>query len=159
VAAPVPAHASSECATGAELALPKLRALLFDRVAGMPLRSPGSPRYLALADPRAQGTRLFFGWVLPGLGASELPELRAVTDALAALAKLNHLDVAQPIKPGLELRLSDRAPLRPKLYVVRPGDDLAKVARHFGISEKSLLEANRLEVRQIHKGQKLVLPR
>jgi LysM repeat protein len=221
-------------------------------------------------DASAQGTRLLVGWVLPGLKASDLPDLRALTDDLSAalrarsaraaapfdaavsldmdgeaplvvvelssprlaatrvledalleatlslgdlararlgplgravvelcrpdapsatratkkparhvvergdtlseialshgldlgrLAELNRLDVARPIRPGVELRLTDKGPPLPKLYVVKQGDSLAKVARHFGISERALVEANRLDSRRLSRGQKLVLPR
>ena len=280
----------------AAVALSKLRALLLHRLPGSPLKVPGSPRYLALKDPSAHGTRLLVGWVLPGLSASELPDLRALTDALSAalrsgtakatvpfdavvsldmdgeaplvvvelsssrptasraleeallgvvaglgaapppataaadgvlpsaqvtsvsgrvaavaraqlgplsravvelhrpdaptavqsakparhvigrgdtlseiarshglaverLAKLNGLDVRRPIRPGDELKLTDKRPPLPKLYVVQRGDSLAKVARRFGVSEKALVEVNRLDDRRLSKGQKLVLPR
>jgi LysM repeat protein len=78
---------------------------------------------------------------------------------LEELAKLNHLDVTRPIQPGDELKLSDKRPPLPKLYVVQPGDSLAKVARKFGVNETALVDANRLESRRLRKGQKLVLPR
>jgi LysM repeat protein len=78
---------------------------------------------------------------------------------LERLAKLNDLDVKRPIRAGEELRLSDKRPPLPKLYVVQKGDDLAKVARRFGIREKDLVEANRLQDRRLTSGQKLVLPR
>jgi LysM repeat protein len=287
---------TGEPTSGGPLALPKLRAMLFDRLPGMPLKVPSSPRYLAVEDASARGTRVLVGWVLPGLTASDLPDLRALTDALAAalrtrsqkgavpldarvsldvdgeaplvvvelsssrlvaaraleeallqtaaslggpaprgegstaeirpaapvpevsgrvaavaraqlgplaravvevhrpdvpspvretkparhivergdtlseialshgldlgrLAELNRLDVARPIQPGVELKLTDKGPPRPKLYVVKQGDSLAKVARHFGVSEKALVEANRLDSRRLSKGQKLVVPR
>lgn len=300
VAAPLqaePGPSTTVSAASGALALSKLRALLLSRVPGSPLEAPKSPRYLSLEEPSARGTRLLVGWVLPGLGASDLPDLRALTDALSAalrtgveraavpfeasvsldvdgeaplvvvelssvrlaatqslertlldavaslgglpavtkegsdternaetahpvvpgrvaavaraqlgplaravvevhrrdvapvsrsskparhviergdtlsqiarthgldlgrLAKLNDLDVGRPIRPGAELRLSEKGPPRPKLYVVKPGDSLAKVAKQFGVSEKALLEVNRLEIRRLSKGQKLVLPR
>jgi len=77
---------------------------------------------------------------------------------LEALVRLNGMDPNKPIHPGEELKLGAGAP-RPKLYVARPGDTLAKVAKQFGVSEKALLEANRIEVRDLSPGQKLVLPR
>jgi LysM repeat protein len=268
-------------------ALSTLRALLLHRLPGNPLRAPGSPRYLAVQDPAVRGTRLFVGWVLPGLAASALPDVRALTDALATalraraakpelrfyaavsldtdaeaplvvvelsterpaatreleealldvvrslgavppagpgappkgsgrvaavararlgplsravvevhrrdapavaraseprrhviergdtlseiaeahgleleqLAKLNALDVHRPIRPGQALRLTGQRQPLPKVYVVQAGDSLAKVARRFGVSETSLVEANRLDDRSITQGQKLVLPR
>lgn len=48
---------------------------------------------------------------------------------------------------------------RPKLYVVKTGDSVAKVARRFGVSEKALLEINRIEPGRLKPGQRLVLPR
>jgi LysM repeat protein len=285
-------EAAARGAGEAAHALSKLRALLLLRLPGTPLKVPGSPRYLALKDPAARGTRLFVGWVLPGLSATELPDLLALTDALSAalrnapatgaapfdaavaldmdgeaplvvvelstsrpsagraleealfeavarlgaapspavaagrdappasassrvaaaaraqlgllsravvevhppgapavvrnakpirhvvergdtlseiarahgldvrrLADLNELDPKRPIRPGDELKLSDKRPPLPKLYVVQKGDSLAKVARRFGVSEKALLEVNRLDDRRLSKGQKLLLPR
>ena len=72
--------------------------------------------------------------------------------------RLNGVDPKQPIHPGDELKLDAGEP-RPKLYVAKPGDTLAKVAKHFGVSEKALLEANRIVERRLSPGQKLVLPR
>jgi hypothetical protein len=222
-AEPSPAP-SGEPVAAAELGLSKLRALLFDRGPEMPLRAPGSPRYLALEHASARGTRAFVGWVLPGLTASELPDLRAVTDALAAALRDRARKSEVPFDAAVSLDMDGEAPLivvelssnrlaatreleqalleavlglnetqgrvaavaraklgplaravvevhrpdvppvvrafsLPKVYVVQQGDDLAKVARHFRITEKALVEANRLETRQIRKGQKLVLPR
>ena len=77
---------------------------------------------------------------------------------LDALVRLNGINPDAPIHPGEELRVSDKRARRPKLYVVKPGDTLAKVARRFGVSEARLLEVNRLSVRRVEKGQKLVLP-
>jgi LysM repeat protein len=54
--------------------------------------------------------------------------------------------------------VNDRRARRPKLYVVKPGDTLAKVAKRFGVSEARLREVNRLTVRRVETGQKLVLP-
>lgn len=77
---------------------------------------------------------------------------------LDALVKLNGIDPDRPIHPGDELRVSDKRARRPKLYVVKQGDTLAKVARRFGVSEARLLEVNRLKIRRVETGQKLVLP-
>jgi len=77
---------------------------------------------------------------------------------LEALVRLNGMDPKKPIHPGVELKLAAGSP-RPKLYVAKPGDTLAKVAKYFGISEKALLEVNRTDVRRLSPGQKLVLPR
>ena len=77
---------------------------------------------------------------------------------LDALVRLNGLDPDAPIHPGDELRVSDKRARRPKLYVVKPGDTLAKVAKRFGVSETRLREVNRLTVRRVQTGQKLVLP-
>ncbi|HEX6273275.1 MAG TPA: LysM peptidoglycan-binding domain-containing protein [Polyangiaceae bacterium] len=77
---------------------------------------------------------------------------------LDALVKLNGLDPDAPIRPGDELRVSDKRARRPKLYVVKPGDTFAKVARRFGVSQDRLLEVNRMTARRVSVGQKLVLP-
>ncbi len=77
---------------------------------------------------------------------------------LDALVRLNGIDPDAPIHPGDELRVSDKRARRPKLYVVKPGDTLAKVAKRFGVSEARLREVNRLSVRRVETGQKLVLP-
>jgi LysM repeat protein len=77
---------------------------------------------------------------------------------LDALVRLNGIDPDAPIHPGDELRVSDKRARRPKLYVVKPGDTLAKVAKRFGVSEARLREVNRLTVRRVETGQKLVLP-
>lgn len=78
---------------------------------------------------------------------------------LETLVRLNDLDPKQPIHPGEELKLAPGSAL-PKLYVAAAGDTLAKVARHFRISEKALADANRIELgRPLSPGQKLVLPR
>ncbi len=78
---------------------------------------------------------------------------------LDELLRLNGLDPDRPIHPGEELELTSRAPPRPKLYVARSGDTLAKVAKHFGVTQKALVDVNRLRVRTLSPGQKLVLPR
>jgi LysM repeat protein len=77
---------------------------------------------------------------------------------LDALVKLNGIDPDAPIHPGDELRVSDKRARRPKLYVVKQGDTFAKVARRFGVSQERLLEVNRMTVRRVSVGQKLVLP-
>ena len=78
---------------------------------------------------------------------------------LDALLRLNGVDPHKAIHPGEELKLNAGNTPRPKLYVAKEGDTLAKVARHFGVSEKALLEVNRIEVPRLNPGQKLVLPR
>jgi LysM repeat protein len=78
---------------------------------------------------------------------------------LEALVRLNGVDPKKPIRPGDELKLEGGGPL-PKLYVAKSGDTLAKVAKHFGVSEQALSDANRIErSRPLSPGQKLVLPR
>jgi LysM repeat protein len=78
---------------------------------------------------------------------------------LDALVRLNGVDPQKPIHPGEELKLSPGNAPRPKLYVAKQGDTLAKVAKHFGVSEQALVDANRIDVRRLSSGQKLVLPR
>jgi len=78
---------------------------------------------------------------------------------LEELVRLNGVDPKKPIRPGDELKL-DAGGSRPKLYVAKSGDTLAKVAKQFGVSAKALLDANRIEAsRPLSPGQKLVLPR
>lgn len=78
---------------------------------------------------------------------------------LEELVRLNGVDPKTPIHPGDELKL-DAGSSRPKLYVAKSGDTLAKVAKQFGVSEKALLDVNRIEEpRPLSPGQKLVLPR
>jgi LysM repeat protein len=77
---------------------------------------------------------------------------------LATLVKQNQIDAERPIRPGDQIRLSTRRAPLPKLYVVKPGDTLAKVAKRYGISQKALLDANRIRERSVRPGQKLVLP-
>lgn len=77
---------------------------------------------------------------------------------LDVLVRLNGVDPKEPIHPGEELKLNAGSSPRPKLYVTKQGDTLAKVARHFGVSEKALLDINRIGVERLTPGQKLVLP-
>jgi LysM repeat protein len=78
---------------------------------------------------------------------------------LDALVQLTGVDPDRPIRPGDALKLSAGGPPRPKLYVAKSGDSLAKVARQFGVSEQALREVNRLALPRLSPGQKLVLPR
>jgi LysM repeat protein len=253
----------------------RLVTLLFSRARGARLEPPGSPRYLALRDPSAAGTRLLVGWMLPELSTEEMGAARTLADELTdalgrsavgsspsfaasaslvvtddapvleveissprsglardlelrllgvlgslgqsgtstgdllrllhpvrravvetyrpgtntvvrvnkpvrhviergdtlseiaqahgldlqTLTRLNGIDPKRPIHPGVELKLSAQGSRRPKLYVVKAGDNLAKVARRFGVSQKALMDLNRLDDRRLSKGQKLVLPR
>jgi LysM repeat protein len=78
---------------------------------------------------------------------------------LDTLVRLNGVDPKKAIHPGQELKLNEGSAPRPKLYVSKQGDTLAKVARHFGVSEKALVDVNRMEPGHLSPGQKLVLPR
>jgi len=111
---------------------------------------PAPPSPVRSAKPRRHV-------IEPGDTLSEIALANGID--LGALTRLNGLDAKRPIQPGAELRLDDKSAPRPKLYVVKVGDSLAKVARRFGVSEKALVEANRLDARRLHTGQKLVLPR
>src|SRR5689334_19253817 len=121
-------------APGADLALPKLRSLLFDRLPGTPLRVPGSPRYLALKDATARGTRAFVGWVLPGLTASDLPELRSFTDVLAAALRARSAKATIPFDAAVSLDMDGEAPL---VIVELSSNRLAATE----LLERALLEA------------------
>lgn len=111
---------------------------------------PAAPSPVRITKPRRHV-------IEPGDTLSEIALANGID--LGALTRLNRLDAKRPIKPGAELKLDDKSAPRPKLYVVKVGDSLAKVARRFGVSEKALVEVNRLEARRLHTGQKLVLPR
>lgn len=78
---------------------------------------------------------------------------------LETMVKVNQIEADRPIHPGDRIQLSARRAALPKLYVVKPGDTLAKVAKRYGISQKALLDVNRLRDRKVRPGQKLVLPR
>jgi LysM repeat protein len=92
----------------------------------------------------------------PGDTLSEIASHHGL--ALDALVRLNGVDPKKPIHPGDELKLTQETPSRPKLYVTKPGDTLAKVAHHFGVSEKALLDINRMGAEPLAPGRKLVLP-
>jgi LysM repeat protein len=77
---------------------------------------------------------------------------------LETMVKVNQIDADRPIRPGDRIQLSTRRAPLPKLYVVKPGDTLSKVAKRYGVSQKALLDANRLRDRNVRAGQKLVLP-
>jgi LysM repeat protein len=109
-----------------------------------------------------------------GARTSETKELElAVLETVAALAPREPNDVRTLIERYLSPRsrvvvevepreaasTKSGKPARPKLYVVKAGDTLAKVARHFAVSEKALLEVNRMEPSRLTPGQRLVLPR
>jgi LysM repeat protein len=77
---------------------------------------------------------------------------------LETMVKVNQLEPDRPIRPGDRIQLSTRRAPLPKLYVVKPGDTLSKVAKRYGVSQKALQDANRLRDRKVRAGQKLVLP-
>jgi LysM repeat protein len=77
---------------------------------------------------------------------------------LETMVKVNQIEPDRPIRPGDRIQLSTRRAPLPKLYVVKPGDTLSKVAKRYGVSQKALLDANRLRDRKVRAGQKLVLP-
>jgi len=45
-----------------------------------------------------------------------------------------------------------------EVYVVKSGDTLGHLSRHFGVSVKAIQEANNLSTTMIHVGQKLTIP-
>ncbi len=82
------------------------------------------------------------------------------TPAVAHLARHYLRPLARcvvALDSGEEVR--EHQSLRPKLYVAVAGDTLAKVARRFAVSERALLDINRLPAGTLTPGQKLVLPR
>jgi hypothetical protein len=106
---------------GGDLSLQKLRSLLLDRLPGSTLKAPASPRYLALGEPHARGTRVLVGWVLPGLTAADLPDLRALTDALSAALRAPTPGAAVPFEATVSLDTAAEAPLMVvELFSSRP---------------------------------------
>jgi hypothetical protein len=94
-----------------ELSLQRLRSLLLDRLPGSPLKTPGSPRYLALGEPHAHGTRVLVGWVLSGLTADDLPDVRALTEALSAALRARTVRADVPFDAAVSLDMAGEAPL------------------------------------------------
>ncbi len=109
-------------------------------------------RYFSRSKPRGPSQHR----VESGDTLSEIAERYGLD--LETLVKVNQLDRDRPIHPGDRIQLSTRRAPLPKLYVVKPGDTMAKVAKRYGISQKALLDANRLKDRKVRPGQKLVLP-
>lgn len=109
-------------------------------------------RYVGSAKPRGPSQHR----VERGDTLSEIAERYGLD--LETMVKLNQLEPGRPIHPGDRIQLSARRAPLPKLYVVKAGDTLAKVAKRYGVSQKSLLDANRLRDRKVRAGQKLVLP-
>jgi hypothetical protein len=133
-AEPARAPAAAADPAGSEsLASSKLRALLLDRLPGMPLRVPGSPRYLGLADPGARGTRVLVGWVLPGLSGSELPQLLSFAEGLSSALRDRPAASAVPFDAAVALDLQAEAPL----LVIELSSRRAGVARPL---EEALLD-------------------
>jgi len=92
---------------------------------------------------------------IAALGAGEPSEARTLVQRYLAPRNRVVVEVEPREAPGVR---GGKA-ARPKLYVVKAGDTVAKVARHFGVSEKALLEVNRMEPSRLTPGQRLVLPR
>ena len=109
-------------------------------------------RYFGTSKPRGPSQHR----VERGDTLSEIAERYGVD--LETMVKLNQLDPDRPIHPGERIQLTARRTPLPKLYVVKAGDTLAKVAKRYGVSQKALLDANRLRDRKVRPGQKLVLP-
>ncbi len=89
------------------------------------------------------------------LASGGTSEARTVVERYLSPRNRAVVDIEPREAPGTK----SKKPARPKLYVVRAGDTVAKVARHFGVSEKALLEVNRMEPSRLTPGQRLVLPR
>ncbi len=79
------------------------------------------------------------------------------------LVDLNHLPNKHSLSIGQKLQvptgvLADATPER-KLYTVRRGDTLGRIAQRFGVSQSQLLAANRISNRHaIRAGQRLLVP-
>jgi membrane-bound lytic murein transglycosylase D len=75
------------------------------------------------------------------------------------LARLNSISNPNRLYPGMKLRISPGNEEETRIYQVRPGDTLAKIARRFGTSVSSLKRANRIRnPHLIKEGQELVIP-
>lgn len=92
---------------------------------------------------------------MAALGAGEPNELGTLVQKYLSPRSRVVVEVA----PRQTLAAKGGKATRPKVYVVKAGDTLAKVARHFAVSEKALLEVNRMEPSRLAPGQRLVLPR
>jgi len=48
--------------------------------------------------------------------------------------------------------------LREKVYMVRKGDSLWRIARLYGVDMKSIIRVNKLKNKRIYPGMKLIIP-
>lgn len=118
--------------------------------AWVPETAPSRPARHAAArgDRKAASTHVVRkGESLSGIAA------RYKTD-VAQLRKLNGLSKRVHIIPGQTLKLTGKS-ATPKSYVVRRGDNLARIAERHGTTVGSLREMNGLDSDLIRAGQKL----
>jgi peptidoglycan endopeptidase LytE len=60
---------------------------------------------------------------------------------------------------GQKLKILKKAVLKKKLYIVKRGDSLYRIARKFGLTVNSIVSANSLRNKTIYPSQKIYLPR
>jgi len=60
---------------------------------------------------------------------------------------------------GQKLKILKKAVLKKKLYIVKRGDSLYRIARKFGLTVNSIVSANSLSNKTIYPSQKIYLPR
>jgi murein DD-endopeptidase MepM/ murein hydrolase activator NlpD len=117
---------------------------------------------------RPRGRRAIgLGLLLPGLllthpGAAGA-DSRASTSPARKTASKTEASAARkvPSRPGAgpSHRIS-RQDGGHTVHVVRPGDSIGRIAAHYGVTRKSLIDANKLARRkQLRIGQRLVVPR
>ncbi len=81
--------------------------------------------------------------------------------SVKSIIKANHLKKPYIIRPGQKLKIpTKKSRIRAyKIYKVRPGDSLIKIAKKFGVSTKDIIKANRLKKPyRLRAGQKLKIP-
>src|SRR3990167_2485778 len=83
----------------------------------------------------------------PVITAENHPILHRKTALAASLAnKIKHVSGSYALQPG------------DTLYMVRQKDDLSKIAKRFRIAPNTLAKINQLNSRELHPGQKIIIP-
>ncbi len=96
---------------------------------------------LAKANPNVDSRKLKVGQTL------QIPAATAKAESVAAMPAAGGMATESAAKPAAS-----------KVYVVKAGDTLTKVAKAHGVRVKTLREFNKLKSDQIHVGQKLKIP-
>jgi len=116
--------------------------------AASPAAEPANPVPVTVPDPESSPET---NWVEPG--STNLPDDVTLASSASRAPVRSHS--AAPVKVVSRIR-PDRAATT--VYLVRPGDTLARIARSQGVSVKSLKAANHLKNDQISTGEKLRIP-